>query len=65
MLSTAYLNTVEVGFRESGMRSFSTELYYCEELKPPTRKTKGRQTHQQSTLRLVALVAARCDEQVH
>lgn len=40
ILSTACICTVEVGFRDSGMRFFSTDLYYCEEPKPPKRKTK-------------------------
>lgn len=43
ILSTACICTVEVGFRDSGMRFFSTDLYYCEEPKPPKRKTKGKQ----------------------
>lgn len=44
VLSSDCMCTVEVGFRDSGMRFFSTDLYYCEEPKPPQRKTKGKQT---------------------
>ena len=42
MVETSCYNTVEVGFRDSGRRQFSLNLYYNEEAKPPTRKTSGK-----------------------
>ena len=42
VLDTSCINTVEVGFRDSGVRQFTTNLWYNEENKPPTRKTDGR-----------------------
>ncbi|KAM0796671.1 hypothetical protein BDR22DRAFT_866080 [Usnea florida] len=41
MVETSCYNTVEVGFRDSGRRQFSLNLYYNEETKPPTRKTSA------------------------
>lgn len=43
VLHSIFGRNVEVSFLDRGMRHFSTELSYCEELIPPTRKTKGRQ----------------------
>ena len=45
ILTTSIYHTVEVGWRDSGTRQFSTNLLYCEEAKPPTRKTSGRSTY--------------------
>ena len=45
MVETSCYNTVEVGFRDSGRRQFSLNLYYNEEAKPPTRKTSGKPLH--------------------
>lgn len=42
VLDVSCINTVEVGFRDSGTRRFSTNLLYCEDVKPPARKTNGK-----------------------
>ncbi|MCJ1471207.1 hypothetical protein MMC07_009855 [Pseudocyphellaria aurata] len=38
-LSFNWTELVEVGSQDSGLKFFSTDLYYCEEPKPPTRWT--------------------------
>ena len=45
VLRASLYHNVEVGWKDSGIRQFSTNLLYCEEAKPPTRKTSGRSTY--------------------